>query len=101
MKVEFLGFQGDRQNHQDWALEIIPETDFEKSFFSALFHSDRLKQMQPIAALLYQKENGISVMVSTENFCESKVVKLQQRIAGLEQGKKVTDDEAKEKQKDN
>lgn len=91
MKVDFLGFQGNRQNHQDWALKIVSETEFEKSFFSALFRSDRfvpgrrLKQMQPIAALLYKEESGVSVMVSAENFCESPLVKARERIAELEQ----------------
>ncbi len=91
MKVDFLGFQGNRQNHQDWALEIIAETNFEKSFFSALFRSDRfvpknrgLKQMQPVAALLYKEEEGITIMVSAENFCESPLVKAKQRILELE-----------------
>ncbi|GAI57400.1 unnamed protein product [marine sediment metagenome] len=94
MKIEFLGFQGNRQNHQDWALEIIPETGFEKTFFSALFASDRyvpekdLRQMQPIAALLCRKEAGITVMVSAENFCESALVKARKRIAELEQAPK-------------
>ncbi len=95
MKVDFLGFQGNRQGHQDWALEIIPETEFEKSFFSALFCSDRfvpkkreLRQMQPIAALLARKNEGITVMVSAENFCESKLVKAEQRIVELEQSLK-------------
>ncbi len=85
MKVEFIGFQGNRQGHQDWAFNIITETEFEKTFISALFNSDqyhptrKIKQMQPIAALLYCETTGISVMVSAENFCESKEVKLRQQ----------------------
>ncbi len=91
MKIDFLGFQGNRQNHQDWALEVIPETEFEKTFISALFQSDHfgatatLKQMQPIAALLYKEETGLSIMVSSENFCESELVKARRRITELEQ----------------
>lgn len=90
MKVDFLGFRGNRQNHQDWALEIIAETEFEKSFFSALFRSDQfvpnraLRQMQPIAALLSKESSGITVMVSAENFCESELVKARKRIIELE-----------------
>lgn len=89
MKVDFLGFQGNRQGHQDWAIEVIPETEFEKSFFSALFKSDRFpettKQMQPISALLYREGAGITVMVSAENFCESDLVKARAEIAELKQ----------------
>ncbi len=91
MKVDFIGFQGNRQGHQDWALEIVAETDFEKSFFDELFRSDRfhptqkIKQMQPIAALLTKEGRGLTVMVSAENFCESPLVKAEQRILELEQ----------------
>lgn len=91
MKIDFLGFQGNRQNHQDWAFEIIPETDFEKTFIRALFNSDayhpskKIRQMQPIAALLAKEDGGISVMVSAENFCESELVKANEKIAELEQ----------------
>ncbi len=91
MKVDFLGFQGNRQNHQDWALEIITETDFEQSFLVELFRSDRfhptkkIRQMQPIAALLTKEHKGLTVMVSAENFCESPLVKAEQRILELEE----------------
>ena len=87
MKVDFIGFQGNRQNHQDWAFEIITETDFEQSFLTELFRSDRFlpKQMQPIAALLTREGNGLTIMVSAENFCESPLVKAEQRILELEQ----------------
>lgn len=91
MKVEFIGFQGNRQSHQDWALEIITETEFEKTFLSALFESDRfipnkkLKQMQPVAALLYKEETGLTIMVSAENFGESPLAKARMRIEELEQ----------------
>ncbi len=87
MKVDFIGFQGNRQNHQDWALEIVAETDFEKSFFYALFCSDRFipKQMQPIAALLTRVDSGLTVMVSAENYCESPLVKAEERILELEE----------------
>ena len=93
MKVNFLGLQvdGNRQHHQDWAIEILPETDFEKSFFKALFQSSFCpkkgrRQMQPIAALLYHQENDcMSIMVDAENFCESELVKAQERITELEQ----------------
>lgn len=95
MKVDFLGFKGNRWGHQDWAIDILPETEFEKSFFSALFCSDRfvpnkpLKQMQPIAALLYKGEiDSITVMVSAENFRKSALVKAEQRIIELEQALK-------------
>ena len=91
MKVDFLGFQGNRQHHQDWAIEIIPETNFEKSFFSALFRSDtfhpkgKIKQMEPIAALLCREGVGVTVMVDADNFCESELVKARERIIELEQ----------------
>ena len=91
MKVSFIGFQGKRQHHQDWALEIIAETDFEKSFFSALFHSDRyrpggtIKQMQPIATMLYSTESGVGVMLAAERLDESSLAKANQRIAELEE----------------
>ena len=91
MKVDFLGFQVNRQHHQDWAFEIITETAFEQSFLQALFRSDcfrpkgNIKQMQPIAAMLSRKENGMSIMVSAENFGESALVKAEQRITELEQ----------------
>ena len=92
MKVNFLGLQvdGNRQHHQDWAIEIIPETDFEKSFFTALFRSDSYlkkgaRQMQPIAALLYhQKNDCMSIMVDAENFCELALVKAEKQITELE-----------------
>ncbi len=90
MKVDFLGFQGNRQSHQDWAFEIITETEFEKSFLTELFRSDRfhptkqIKQIQPIAALLTKEDSGLTVMVSAENFCESPLIKAEQRILELE-----------------
>jgi len=93
MKVDFLGFKGNRHNHQDWALEIKTETEFEKSFISALFRSDHFpetrKQMQPIAALLQAEESGLSIMVSAENFCESPLAKARERIIELEQALKT------------
>jgi len=94
MKVDFIGFKGNRQGHQDWAFNIIAETNFEQSFLQALYDSDayhptkKIKQMQPIAALLAKKEGGVTVMVSAENFCESESVKLRERIKELEQALK-------------
>ncbi len=91
MKMDFIGFQGKRQHHQDWALEIIPETDFEKSFFLALFRSDLFRpagpnrQMQPITALLSKEGTGVTVMVAAEDFYESELTKARQRIAELEE----------------
>ncbi len=94
MKVDFIGFQGNRQSHQDWAFEIITETNFEQSFLAELFRSDhfhptkKIRQMQPIAALLTKEGKGLTVMVSAENFCESPLVKAEQRILELEEALK-------------
>jgi len=88
MKVNFLGLKGNRQDHQNWALEIVTETDFERSFIQALFACDRFptneRQMMPVAALLDTTENGLSVMVSAENFCESPLAVARRRIIELE-----------------
>ena len=95
MKVKFIGFKGNRQHHQDWAFEILTETEFEKTFLEALFDSDayhptkKIKQMQPIAALLFSTESGLTVMVSAENFCESELVKAEKHIGEFEQALKV------------
>ena len=103
MKVDFIGFEGNRKGHQDWALEIIPETDFEKSFFLALFRSDKwrptgnIKQMQPIAALLVPEGGGIAVMVSSENYCESELVKAREEIEKLKAEIKEREDEKERK----
>jgi hypothetical protein len=76
MKIELIGFTGNRQNHQDWALEIIAETDFEQTFFNALFASGiTRKQMQPKASLLFKSERGISIMVESEDFQDSQLSK--------------------------
>ena len=75
MKVRFIGFKGNRQNHQDWAIEIITETEFEQTFLSALFDSSCGKQMQPKSALLYKEETGIAIMVEAEDFQESQLAK--------------------------
>lgn len=103
MKVEFIGFRGERQHHQDWAFELFTETDFEKTFLNALFESDayhptrKIRQMQPIAALLCSTERGLSIMVSAENFCESELVKARQRITELEQALTTKQDKQKNK----
>ena len=102
MKVDFLGFQGNRQHHQDWALDIIPETDFEKSFFSALFRSSGYRptglnrQMQPIATMLCREGTGVSVMIDAENFCESDLVKAREQIVELEKANKALRQATKE-----
>lgn len=76
MKVEFLGFQGNRQQHQDWAIEIIAETDFEQTFFNALFDSSGgQKQMQPKSSLLCKSGRGLSIMVESEDFKDSQLAK--------------------------
>lgn len=74
MKVEFLGFKGNRKNHQDWALDIIAETEFEMTFFQALFDSSE-KQMQPKSSLLFKTGQGVSIMVEAEDFNESQLAK--------------------------
>lgn len=76
MKIELIGFTGNRQNHQDWALEIIAETNFEQSFFDALFASGvERKQMQPKGSLLFKSERGISIMIEAEDFKDSQLAK--------------------------
>ncbi len=76
MKVEFIGFAGNRQNHQDWAIEIIAETDFEQSFFQALFNSEGgQKSMQPKSSLLCKSGRGVSIMVESEDFQDSQLAK--------------------------
>ena len=83
MKVEFLGLQdgGKRQSHRDFAIEIIAETDFEQSFFQALFDSTGGKSMQPKGSLLCNSLRGCSIMIEAEDFSESQLAKeRQQRI---------------------
>jgi hypothetical protein len=76
MKVKFVGFQGNRQNYRDFAIEIITETEFEKSFFDELFNSDfGSKQMQPKGALLFGKDTGLSILVEAEDFKDSQLAK--------------------------
>lgn len=76
MKVELLAFKGNRQNLQDWAIEIIPETDFEQSFFQALFDSDNgQKQMQPKGSMMYRSGKGVSIMIESEDFRDSQLAK--------------------------
>ncbi len=71
MTVKFLGLNhpanSERQNHKDWALEIISETDFEQTFFNALFDSSSGKTCSPKASLLWVTERGVSVMVERED----------------------------------
>lgn len=92
MKIDFIGFQGARHNHQDWAIEIKTETGFEQTFLHALFRSSRFpdttRQPQPIAALLFEEDSGLTIMVSAENYRESPLVKAQERIAELEKALK-------------
>ena len=66
MKVEFLGLTAGRQSHRDFAIEIIAETDFEQTFFNALFD-----QMQPKSALVWASGRGCSIMVGAEDFKDS------------------------------
>lgn len=69
MKVEFLGLTSGskRQNHKDWAIEIITETDFEQTFFEGLFDSSGGRTCHPKASLLCMTPRGISVMVKRED----------------------------------
>jgi len=77
MKVEFLGLQegSERQDYHNFAIEIIAETDFEQSFFNALFDSTGGKSMYPKGSLLCESSRGCSIMMEAENFNESQLAK--------------------------
>lgn len=74
MKVKFIGLMGKRQHHQDFALELVTETEFEQSFLGALLDS-REGSRQPIATLLCRTEQGISIMIDSEKFEDSQLSK--------------------------
>ncbi len=68
MKVEFLGLSKllKRQNHRDFALELVTETDFEQSFLGALLDSAGGNVCHPKATLLYI-DGKISIMLIRED----------------------------------
>ena len=77
MKVEFIGLQeeSNRKNYHNFAIEIIAETDFEQSFFQALFDSTSGKSMYPKGSLLCGSSRGCSIMIEAEDFSESQLAK--------------------------
>jgi len=89
MKVEFIGFMGKRQHHQDFALDLVTETNFEQTFLKALLDS-REGSRQPVATLLYTNEKGLSIMIDSERFEDSQLVK--ERIEHKEAIKELTDE---------
>lgn len=69
MKVEFLGLSelSKRQDHRDFALHLVTETDFEQSFLGALLDSGRGRTCHPKASLLVLDGGKISIMIVRED----------------------------------
>ena len=72
MKCEVVAFTdgGKRDNPHNWAIEIIPETDFEKSFFGEMFRSCRSKHtsMQPTGRLIFSQQNVLCILIESEDY---------------------------------
>lgn len=58
MRVKFVAYEGRRQNLEDFCLLLVPETDFEEQFITAL-----LEKALPRASLTVT-EGTIGILIS-------------------------------------